>query len=169
MEKLELTQEKAITQKRRYETIKDIGSGNFGAAKLVVDKVTRELFAVKFIEKGLKLLYANGIVNATHLAIVMEYAAGGELFERICRTGRCIEDEWWNETSRTVAAGAGSATPAPAGTSVPPATAGGTSATFPTPTTTTSGNVPVLASSAGSVSAILEMLLCTCHAEASIF
>ncbi|KAL8096382.1 hypothetical protein AgCh_037370 [Apium graveolens] len=76
----------------------------------------------------------------------MEYAAGGELFERICRTGRCIEDEWWNETSPTVAAGAGSATPAPAGTSVPPATAGGTSATFPTPTTTTSGNVPVLAS-----------------------
>ncbi|KAL8096389.1 hypothetical protein AgCh_037377 [Apium graveolens] len=85
---------------------------------VVVDKVTRELFAVKFIEKGLKidehvqreimnhrslkhpniirfkeLLYANGIVNATHLAIVMEYAAGGELFERICRTGRCIEDE----------------------------------------------------------------------------
>lgn len=61
----------------------------------------------------------------------------------------------------TVAAGAGSATLAPAGTSVPPATAGGTSATFPTPTTTTSGNVPVLASSSGSVSAIVDVLIST--------
>lgn len=39
----------------RYETLKDIGSGNFGVAKLVVDKFTRELFAVKFIERGLKV------------------------------------------------------------------------------------------------------------------
>ncbi|KAK1367060.1 blue copper protein-like [Heracleum sosnowskyi] len=62
----------------------------------------------------------------------------------------------------TVAAGAGSATPAPAGTSVPPATAGGTSATFPTPTTTTSGNVPALSTSPGSVSAFVDMLLSTC-------
>ncbi|KAL8096378.1 hypothetical protein AgCh_037366 [Apium graveolens] len=33
------------------------------------------------------------MLTPTHLAIVMEYAAGGELFERICRTGRCVEDE----------------------------------------------------------------------------
>ncbi|KAJ9567760.1 hypothetical protein OSB04_003726 [Centaurea solstitialis] len=39
----------------RYELVKEIGSGNFGVAKLVRDKVTRELFAVKFIERGQKI------------------------------------------------------------------------------------------------------------------
>ena len=43
--------------------------------------------------------YLNGILvlqvvlTPTHLAIVMEYAAGGELFERICNAGRFSEDE----------------------------------------------------------------------------
>ncbi|CAN6461155.1 unnamed protein product [Victoria cruziana] len=32
-------------------------------------------------------------LTPTHLAIVMEYAAGGELFERICSAGRFSEDE----------------------------------------------------------------------------
>jgi len=36
----------------RYEVIRDIGSGNFGVAKLVRDVSTNELFAVKFIERG---------------------------------------------------------------------------------------------------------------------
>ena len=39
------------------------------------------------------------ILTPTHLAIVMEYAAGGELYERICNAGRFREDEvisfWW--------------------------------------------------------------------------
>lgn len=39
----------------RYEVIKDIGSGNFGVAKLVRDVRTKELFAVKFIERGQKV------------------------------------------------------------------------------------------------------------------
>lgn len=39
----------------RYEIVKDIGSGNFGVAKLVRDKWTRELLAVKFIERGHKV------------------------------------------------------------------------------------------------------------------
>nr|CAB3455000.1 unnamed protein product [Digitaria exilis] len=39
----------------RYEVIKDIGSGNFGVAKLVRDVRTKELFAVKFIERGMKI------------------------------------------------------------------------------------------------------------------
>ncbi|KVH99724.1 Protein kinase, ATP binding site-containing protein [Cynara cardunculus var. scolymus] len=38
----------------RYELVKEIGSGNFGVAKLVRDKGTKELFAVKFIERGKK-------------------------------------------------------------------------------------------------------------------
>lgn len=39
----------------RYEIVKDIGSGNFGVAKLVRDKSSKELFAVKFIERGQKV------------------------------------------------------------------------------------------------------------------
>ncbi|TXG52753.1 hypothetical protein EZV62_021922 [Acer yangbiense] len=97
----------------RYEIVKDIGSGNFGVAKLVVDKWTKELLAVKFIERGQKIdehvrreimnhrslkhpnivTFKEVLLTPTHLAIVMEYAAGGELFERICNAGRFSEDE----------------------------------------------------------------------------
>lgn len=41
----------------RYEILKDIGSGNFGVAKLVRDKWSGELYAIKYIERGLKVLY----------------------------------------------------------------------------------------------------------------
>ena len=40
----------------RYEVIRDVGSGNFGVAKLVRDVRTKEHFAVKFIERGQKVL-----------------------------------------------------------------------------------------------------------------
>lgn len=33
------------------------------------------------------------LLTPTHLAIVMEYASGGELFERICTAGRFSEHE----------------------------------------------------------------------------
>ncbi|OAY82870.1 Serine/threonine-protein kinase SAPK7 [Ananas comosus] len=36
----------------RYEAVRDIGSGNFGVAKLMRNKETRELVAMKFIERG---------------------------------------------------------------------------------------------------------------------
>lgn len=97
----------------RYEVIKDIGSGNFGVAKLVKDKSTGELFACKYIERGPKIdehvqreimnhrslkhpniiRFKEVFLNPTHLAIVMEYASGGELFHRICTAGRFTEDE----------------------------------------------------------------------------
>ncbi|KAH7861820.1 hypothetical protein Vadar_031318 [Vaccinium darrowii] len=97
----------------RYEIVRDIGSGNFGVAKLVRDKWTAELYAVKFIERGNKIdehvqreimnhrslkhpniiTFKEVLLTPTHLAIVMEYAAGGELFERICNAGRFSEDE----------------------------------------------------------------------------
>ncbi|CAN1834725.1 Serine/threonine-protein kinase SAPK3 [Linum perenne] len=36
----------------RYEAIKQLGSGNFGVARLVKDRKTKELVAVKYIERG---------------------------------------------------------------------------------------------------------------------
>eukprot|EP01018_Ginkgo_biloba_P016900 Gb_33674 [translate_table: standard] len=39
----------------RYELVKDIGSGNFGVARLMRDKQTKELVAVKYIERGEKV------------------------------------------------------------------------------------------------------------------
>ncbi|RWW21581.1 hypothetical protein GW17_00014259 [Ensete ventricosum] len=39
----------------RYELVKDIGSGNFGIARLMRDKQTKELVAVKYIERGEKV------------------------------------------------------------------------------------------------------------------
>ena len=39
----------------RYEILKDIGSGKFGVAKLVRYKWSGELYAVKYIERGLKV------------------------------------------------------------------------------------------------------------------
>ncbi|XP_057820449.2 serine/threonine-protein kinase SRK2A isoform X2 [Cryptomeria japonica] len=97
----------------RYEIVKDIGAGNFGVAKLMRDKKTGELVAVKFIERGEKIdenvmreiinhrslrhtnivRFKEVVLTPTHLAILMEYAAGGELFERICNAGRFSEDE----------------------------------------------------------------------------
>ncbi|KAI5587867.1 hypothetical protein BDE02_05G058900 [Populus trichocarpa] len=97
----------------RYEILKDIGSGNFGFAKLVREIKTGELYAVKHIERGQKIdehvqreimnhrslkhpdiiRFKEVLLTPTHLAIVMEYAAGGELFERICTNGRFSEDE----------------------------------------------------------------------------
>ncbi|KAJ9177210.1 hypothetical protein P3X46_012449 [Hevea brasiliensis] len=97
----------------RYDFVRDIGSGNFGVARLMRDKVTKELVAVKYIERGDKIdenvqreiinhrslrhpnivKFKEVILTPTHLAIVMEYASGGELFEKICNAGRFSEDE----------------------------------------------------------------------------
>ncbi|XP_010547508.1 PREDICTED: serine/threonine-protein kinase SRK2I-like isoform X1 [Tarenaya hassleriana] len=97
----------------RYDFVKDIGSGNFGVARLMRDKVTKELVAVKYIERGDKIdenvqreiinhrslrhpnivRFREVILTPTHLAIVMEYASGGELYARICNAGRFSEDE----------------------------------------------------------------------------
>ncbi|XP_027192514.1 serine/threonine-protein kinase SRK2I-like [Cicer arietinum] len=97
----------------RYDLVRDIGSGNFGVARLMQDKQTKELVAVKYIERGDKIdgnvkreiinhrslrhpnivRFKEVILTPTHLAIVMEYASGGELFERISNAGRFSEDE----------------------------------------------------------------------------
>lgn len=40
----------------RYELVRDIGSGNCGVARLMMDKLTGELVAVKYIERGEKVV-----------------------------------------------------------------------------------------------------------------
>lgn len=40
-----------------YELVKDIGSGNFGVARLMRHKQTKELVAMKYIERGLKVTF----------------------------------------------------------------------------------------------------------------
>ncbi|CAA6663818.1 unnamed protein product [Spirodela intermedia] len=97
----------------KYEVLRDIGSGNIGVARLMRHRVTKELVAMKYIERGRKIdenvareiinhrslrhpniiRFKEVVLTPTHLAIVMEYAAGGELFERICSAGRFSEDE----------------------------------------------------------------------------
>ncbi|XP_021300989.1 serine/threonine-protein kinase SRK2A-like isoform X1 [Herrania umbratica] len=97
----------------KYEVVKDLGAGNFGVARLLRHKETKELVAMKYIERGHKIdenvareiinhrslrhpniiRFKEVVLTPTHLAIVMEYAAGGELFERICSAGRFSEDE----------------------------------------------------------------------------
>nr|AEF00939.1 serine/threonine-protein kinase [Oryza sativa Japonica Group] len=97
----------------RYELVRDIGSGNFGVARLMRSRADGQLVAVKYIERGDKIdenvqreiinhrslrhpniiRFKEVILTPTHLAIVMEYASGGELFERTCNAGRFSEDE----------------------------------------------------------------------------
>jgi len=43
----------------RYDFVRDIGSGNFGVARLMRDKHTKELVAVKYIERGDKVSFVN--------------------------------------------------------------------------------------------------------------
>nr|AAO24574.1 At2g23030 [Arabidopsis thaliana]BAF00094.1 putative protein kinase [Arabidopsis thaliana] len=97
----------------KYEMVKDLGFGNFGLARLMRNKQTNELVAVKFIDRGYKIdenvareiinhralnhpnivRFKEVVLTPTHLGIVMEYAAGGELFERISSVGRFSEAE----------------------------------------------------------------------------
>ncbi|CAH8325936.1 unnamed protein product [Eruca vesicaria subsp. sativa] len=41
----------------RYDILRDLGSGNFGVAKLVRDKTNGKFYAIKYIERGLKARY----------------------------------------------------------------------------------------------------------------
>ena len=52
----------------RYELVRDIGAGNFGIARLMRDKLTKELVAVKYIERGDKVSF--GIFYCFQLKLV---------------------------------------------------------------------------------------------------
>lgn len=55
----------------RYEPMKELGSGNFGVARLVRDKKTRELVAVKYIERGKKVILSKLIYRIMHEILQM--------------------------------------------------------------------------------------------------
>lgn len=48
----------------RYDLVRDIGSGNFGIARLMRDKQTKGLVAVKYIERGDKVSFV--ILTSTY-------------------------------------------------------------------------------------------------------
>jgi len=41
----------------KYEAVKDLGAGNFGVARLMRNKETKELVAMKYIERGQKVSF----------------------------------------------------------------------------------------------------------------
>ncbi|CAK8578685.1 unnamed protein product [Lathyrus sativus] len=97
----------------KYEQVKDIGYGNYAAVKLIRNKETKAIFAVKYISRGHKVdeRVAREIINhrtlghpniiqfkevfltPRNIAIVMEYAPSGDLFDYVCRHGKLNEHE----------------------------------------------------------------------------
>ncbi|KAM1789468.1 hypothetical protein ACFX11_039614 [Malus domestica] len=99
----------------RYDFVRDIGSENFRVARLMTDRQTRELVAVRYIERGNKIdenvrreiinhrslrhpniiRFKEVILTPTHLAIVMEYASKRDgrrrrWYSRLCVRRRFI-------------------------------------------------------------------------------
>lgn len=50
----------------KYEVVKDLGAGNFGVARLLRHKDTKELVAMKYIERGHKVCFFN-VYYLSHL------------------------------------------------------------------------------------------------------
>ncbi|KAK9056690.1 hypothetical protein SSX86_024052 [Deinandra increscens subsp. villosa] len=57
------------------------------------ENVQREIINHRSLRHPNIVRFKEVILTPTHLAIVMEFASGGELFERICNAGRFPEDE----------------------------------------------------------------------------
>lgn len=53
----------------RYEHLKDIGAGNFGVARLMRDKKTKELVAIKYIERGNKVCFLLSVLNCGSICL----------------------------------------------------------------------------------------------------
>ncbi|KAK4477746.1 hypothetical protein RD792_017007, partial [Penstemon davidsonii] len=57
------------------------------------ENVAREIINHRSLRHPNIIRFKEVVLTPTHLAIVMEYAAGGELFDQICTAGRFSEDE----------------------------------------------------------------------------
>ncbi|OIW18243.1 hypothetical protein TanjilG_06327 [Lupinus angustifolius] len=57
----------------KYETVKDLGAGNFGVARLMRNKETKELVAMKYIERGHKARYFfQQLISGVHYCHAMQ-------------------------------------------------------------------------------------------------
>jgi len=97
----------------KYDKVRDINSGTFGFVQLARDRRTGELVAVKFIERGEKISryvereilnhrclhhphiirFREVFMTPDYLAIAMEFAAGGDMFEYVVKKNGLREDE----------------------------------------------------------------------------
>uniref|UniRef100_A0A7S3QM01 Protein kinase domain-containing protein n=1 Tax=Dunaliella tertiolecta TaxID=3047 RepID=A0A7S3QM01_DUNTE len=97
----------------KYEKVKDLNSGTFGFVQLCKDKTTNELVAIKFIERGDKVTkyvereivnhrtlmhphivqFKEVFLTPVYLAIAMEFAPGGDMFEYVVKKNGLREDE----------------------------------------------------------------------------
>lgn len=74
----------------RYELVKDLGAGNFGVARLLRHKETKELVAMKYIERGLKVkLFFSTLLN-------VKKSVMGFLFESLVLVLCITNDERFN-------------------------------------------------------------------------
>jgi serine/threonine-protein kinase SRK2 len=97
----------------KYQKIRNLNSGTFGFVELALDKTTGQQVAIKFIERGDKVTkyvereimnhrslmhphiiqFYEVFLTPQYLAIAMEYAAGGDMFEHVVRKGGLKESE----------------------------------------------------------------------------
>ncbi|GMI95632.1 SNF1-RELATED PROTEIN KINASE 2.6, OPEN STOMATA 1, SUCROSE NONFERMENTING 1-RELATED PROTEIN KINASE 2-6 [Hibiscus trionum] len=76
----------------RYKPLKSSDQG-ISEGKKIDENVQRETINHQSLRHPNIIRFKEVFVTPSHLAIVMEYAAGGELFGRICSAGRFSEDE----------------------------------------------------------------------------
>jgi serine/threonine protein kinase len=111
--------------KEKYNVLKLLGNGAFAEVHLVEDKQTKDLFAVKLIDRSairsakhlwgeLHTLYHldhpnvihlhEAYANATYVIFVLEYARGGELFDRLASQEEYSEADARNIIKQLVSA-----------------------------------------------------------------
>ncbi len=93
----------------RYEPVNDslLGTGSYGYTKLMRERGTGRMYALKYIERGEKITehvrreivnhrnlshpnivkFKEVLVTPTHLAVAMEAIGGGELFSYVQQPG----------------------------------------------------------------------------------
>jgi serine/threonine-protein kinase SRK2 len=97
----------------KYKKVRDLNSGTFGFVELAMDKTTGQQVAIKFIERGDKVTkyvereiqnhrtlmhphivqFKEAFLTPQYLAIAMEFASGGDMFEHVVRKGGLKESE----------------------------------------------------------------------------
>lgn len=72
---------------QNYEVVKELGSGNFGVARLMRHKETKQLVAMKYIERGRKVSFFHTSV------VVIYYILIYSLFWFGCRLMRMLREK----------------------------------------------------------------------------